>query len=41
VSRIGRNAGTVGEEGFDLRNRKAMLLTLCSVPFIPIEPADP
>jgi hypothetical protein len=28
VFRIGSNAGTVGEKSFDLRNRKAMLLTL-------------
>ena len=28
-------------KGFDLRNRKAMLLTLRPVPFIPIEPTDP
>ena len=41
VFRIGGNAGTVGEKGFDLRNRKAMLLTLRPVTFIPIEPTDP
>ena len=35
------NAGTVGKECFDLRNRKAVLLTLRPVPSIPIEPADP
>jgi len=41
VFRIGGDSGTVGEKGFDPRNRKAMPLTLRAVPFIPIEPAKP
>jgi len=38
---IRSNAGTAGEQGFDLLNRKAVFLTLRPVPVIPIEPADP
>jgi hypothetical protein len=41
VFMIWSNSRAVCKKDFDLRNREAVLLTLRTVPIIPIEPADP